>query len=256
MGKDVFRGILTLNLERYEPPLNVLTDGAYDFLKKLLMKDPAEQEEERKKGSPVAYTSVDDEDSILGGSMVQRLQRYGTYGKLKKLALCKVATLVNQKDESVCAIREAFEELDPTSTGHVPYTTVVEVLNSGTFDLSRVEISQVVAELSVDNKREIHKSDAWDSWVEKVFEEFDTEHLGRLTVSELETLLCDGDKCPLPDTVQAAMRLANTRSEASQKGGGNAPDIDLAAFSKMMKTNKSDRLELFETRRISFDKNN
>ncbi len=56
-------------------------------------------------------------DLPLGSDVVQRLQRFGTYGRLKQIALRKVAHNIAKDDVLVSDLRAAFQQLDTQITG-------------------------------------------------------------------------------------------------------------------------------------------
>lgn len=75
-------------------------------------------------------------------SVVQRLQRFGTYGRLKQIALRRVANaaMTVAGDSAMLAeIRAAFEAMDTAGDGRVPYGAVVAFLADAGFDLSETE---------------------------------------------------------------------------------------------------------------------
>jgi len=55
----------------------------------------------------------------LGGDIVQRLQRFGTYGRLKQIALRKVAHNIASDSALVSDLRKAFQQLDTAGTGEL-----------------------------------------------------------------------------------------------------------------------------------------
>ncbi len=66
-------------------------------------------------------------DTPLHGSIVQRLQRFGTYGRIKQVALRAVAHHIATDSQLVAELREVFQELDKEQAGKVHYHDVVEV---------------------------------------------------------------------------------------------------------------------------------
>ncbi len=58
-------------------------------------------------------------DLPLGGDIVQRLQRFGTYGRLKQIALRKVAHNIASDSALVSDLRKAFQQLDTAGTGEL-----------------------------------------------------------------------------------------------------------------------------------------
>ena len=58
-------------------------------------------------------------DVPLGGDIVQRLQRFGTYGRLKQIALRKVAHNIAADSAVLADIKAAFQKLDLQGTGQL-----------------------------------------------------------------------------------------------------------------------------------------
>ena len=53
----------------------------------------------------------------MGRDIVQRLQRFGTYGRLKQIALRKVAHNIAGDNAVLADIKAAFQKLDSLGTG-------------------------------------------------------------------------------------------------------------------------------------------
>ena len=65
----------------------------------------------------LSYTTEVASDAPLGGDIVQRLQRFGTYGRLKQIALRKVAHNIAGDNAVLADIKAAFQKLDSQGTG-------------------------------------------------------------------------------------------------------------------------------------------
>ena len=72
----------------------------------------------------LSYTEEVASDLPLGGDIVQRLQRFGTYGRLKQIALRKVAHNIASDSALVSDLRKAFQQLDTAGTGELASTQV------------------------------------------------------------------------------------------------------------------------------------
>lgn len=119
----------------------------------------------------------------------------------------------------------------------------------------------------------IQDSPEWDALVERVFNSLDVDGSGTLGVAELESLLCDPDTgCPVADEVPSLLRDAEGAASALEPGprvagseagaammwqAGGQPSsrpggrINLTAFARLLRSARQDRLDLFESRRIS-----
>ncbi|MEW5296994.1 MAG: hypothetical protein WDW36_000234 [Sanguina aurantia] len=232
-------------------------------------------------GSSSSSCSDESGGAALGDSIVQRLQRYGTYGRLKQLALRAVVSFMATDHQQLLQLREAFSGLDLGSTGRVAYTEVVALLRSGRFDLSPTEATQLLATFSIDEGgavdyyewvaalmdwREVQESKEWEAWVTRVFDLFDRDHEGVLSRQELEAVLCGEEECPITDTVSAALREADSRGGAAptsrgcagvtrwrvQDAAGRAVSHATSEeFAKLLQTSAGDRLEWYDDRRAA-----
>ena len=66
-------------------------------------------------------------DRPLSSSIVQRLQRFGTYGRLKQAALRKVAHNLAADDAALMDLQKAFAKMDPEGTGSIRYSSLSQV---------------------------------------------------------------------------------------------------------------------------------
>lgn len=74
-------------------------------------------------------------DRPLSSSIVQRLQRFGTYGRLKQAALRKVAHNLAADDAALMDLQKAFAKMDPEGTGSIRYSSLSQVRGRQTMDL-------------------------------------------------------------------------------------------------------------------------
>ena len=95
----------------------------------------------------LSYTEDAASDTPLGTDVVQRLQRFGTYGRLKQIALRKLAHNVAAESSLVADLQTAFQALDTYNTGRVAYDDAVQALRNGGFNLSGTELQQLVMQL-------------------------------------------------------------------------------------------------------------
>ena len=74
----------------------------------------------------LSYTEEVATEVPLGGDIVQRLQRFGTYGRLKQIALRKVAHNIAGDSAVLADIKGAFQKLDPQGTGWCPSVNILK----------------------------------------------------------------------------------------------------------------------------------
>ncbi|GAB4824203.1 hypothetical protein N2152v2_011249 [Parachlorella kessleri] len=251
-NKDVFRAILYADLDFDSPPWDTLSADARDFVQSLLQRDEALRPSAEK---ALQHRWLQElqlaPDVPLSDSIVQRLQRFGTYGQLKQLALTQVAHGIAADSSLIADLRDLFRQLDPQDTGKVSYATLQQALQDGHFNLTPSEAQQLMAQIDVDHSgdicfdqwiaslvdwRKVQDSAEWEALVTKAFEAIDANHSGRIGLEDLELLLCKGE-CEFPDVVEAALREADTNHD-----GG----IDLPEFRQLLSAQP--QLDLFEAR--------
>lgn len=260
--KEVFRAVLYADLDFDRPPWDQVTPECKDLVQSLLQRDPAQRPTavEALKHSWLSYTEEVASDVPLGGDIVQRLQRFGTYGRLKQIALRKVAHNIDSDSALVSELRAAFRQIDTHGTGTIKYKDAQKALEQGGFNLSRPEMQQLVSQLvdemdeegdiQYDNWvaamidwREVEHSQKWHDWVQKAFEAFDVDGSGSIGIKDLQNMLCQGEICVVPDAVEAAIREADVLDQ-----DGN---ISLEEFEALMHSADTDVLDLFDTRHHS-----
>lgn len=64
-----------------------------------------------------------------------------------QIALCQVAKVISADEGSLQGLAEAFTTMDPQHTGKVSYEAMRELLASGKYDLSEVEVRRRVSGL-------------------------------------------------------------------------------------------------------------
>ncbi|EFJ52781.1 hypothetical protein VOLCADRAFT_120190, partial [Volvox carteri f. nagariensis] len=144
-NKEVFFAILYGDLDFSRPPWDEISPLAKGFVSSLLQQyDTAATtsgSSSSSNGSSVNSGSSSGSSGIsnqpLSDSLVQRLQRYGTYGRLKQLALRAVVSFMATSDHArVASLEAAFRQLDPGGAGRVPYEAVAAMLGGEDWDLS------------------------------------------------------------------------------------------------------------------------
>ncbi|GLC38262.1 hypothetical protein PLESTB_000939900 [Pleodorina starrii] len=323
-NKEVFFAILYGELDFSRPPWDEISPLGREFVASLLQRDPAirptaaealhhpwlQRYDPVDGGGGAATTTLSAEEGAaaaaanggsgsggggggsggsrpLSDSLVQRLQRYGTYGRLKQLALRAVASFMATSDaERVASLGAAFRQLDPAGAGRVPYEAVVAMLTGGDWDLSPTEVSQLLATFDVDTDgnvdydewlaalidwREVQESAEWQSYVNRVFDLFDARHTGSLTRESLQRVLCRASASDSDDNDD------NDDGAGGRGGGGGGGDggeeldecpfddvvpaalreadedadgrISREEFLRFLQTSPGDELEVYESRR-------
>ncbi|KAL4553740.1 hypothetical protein Ndes2526B_g03571 [Nannochloris sp. 'desiccata'] len=176
---------------------------------------------------------------LLGDTIVQRLQRYGMYGRLKQAALRKIAHAARElasssssssrngastNTELPAALQAAFSRVDVEKNGRVSRAALRDELCSGRFNLSHGEADQLLSQVDDDEDgsvdweawvaamtewRALRDSAEWDSLVTEAFRTMDRDSDAALGVEDLTALLCGDEGCIDPDIVEAALREAD-----------------------------------------------
>lgn len=267
-NKDVFRAVLYSELDFERSPWDVLSPGAKDLVSSLLTRNcdnrPTAQQ-------ALSHPWLQQEGGVgsasvvpLGEDIVQRLQRYGVYGRLKQAALRKIAhaaIAANAGDSGVpAALREMFSRLDPGNTGRVELDVLRQELVGGHFELLPEEAEQLLTQIDINEDRyidweewvaamadwkSIRDSAGWEKLVTDAFRTMDKDLDAGLGAEDLEALLCGEEGCATPDWVDAALR------EADADGDGMVGLDDLKG---LLMGHESD-LALFDSR-VAEEENN
>lgn len=269
-NKDVFRAVLYADLDFERPPWDVVSAEALDFVQSLLSRNPEERPTATAALSHpwLRATAVGDQSSHdvveLGDSIVQRLQRYGTFGMLKQAALRKVARafVVNTgiQSHNTPGSKISLVQGLGLPASHLSLEDLkLELCKKGHFNLSEPEADQLLAQLEPDAVTGMVDVDAWaaamadwsvvrdsaewDVLVADVFREADRDDDRKLGTKDLERLLCGEEGCHVPDVVEAALR----DGDGDYDGG-----ISLKEFRELLSSEHEGDLALFDPR-LSMD---
>ncbi|GAB4823735.1 hypothetical protein N2152v2_010781 [Parachlorella kessleri] len=258
-GKEMDLEILRAPLDFESAPWDAVSGEAKAFVQSLLQRDPdLRPTAEEALAHSWLHGLKSKEDVPLGRSIVQRLQRFGTYGRLKQLALRAIASHLPRDSCLVEDLRGLFLELDPSDTGHVHFVRLQQEMEGGHFNLSPREKQQLLALVEQDGSGnitfhdfvtalmdwgQVQASGEWDLLVERAFEALDVDCSGHIGPEDLEALLCGDYGCEqswdeVPDSMNAVLREADLDRDGK---------IDLGDFRQLLAAELG-RLELFETR--------
>lgn len=158
--KDLWKSILTMRVD-LETAFwrSQLSKDARDFLSKLLVRDPAcRMTAVEALRHPWVMEGGTAQDMFLEGSVMQRLQRFATYGDLKQLILMKVSQEILEPvelDQSFALdfgneLRQLFDELDTDRSGSISTDELASGLRSQGYFLSDDEAQQLLTKIDVD----------------------------------------------------------------------------------------------------------
>lgn len=262
-NKDIFRAILYAELDFSEERWSNVSAVAKDLVQSMLEREPEKR--------PTAASALQhewirqtgeckEENPILLDTVVQRLQRYGTYGRLKQAALRKMAHVATQESGLSDALAKGMKDLgiQELSDGRITDQALRKVLQGGKFNLSPEETEQLLSQISFDEDnavsaaewvaamtewKTVRDSAEWDNLVTEVFEAADIDHDDALGIQDLEALLCGDEGCDVEGEVDSALR------EADQNGDGS---VSLTEFKTFLTSHESE-LDYFDSRMSSTD---
>ncbi|KAL4433462.1 hypothetical protein ABPG77_010315 [Micractinium sp. CCAP 211/92] len=256
-NKSVFRAVLFAELDFTSPPWDMLSGAACDFVQSCLNRDEKQRPTaEQLLEHPWLQEDLEVSDVPFSDTIVQRLQRFGLYGRFRQVAMRALIHNMARDSEQLSDMRAAFQQLDTDSDGRVTYSELKQALQNGHFSLSAQEVEQLLEQVDQQHRGQIDfeqwaaamadwrsfKDDRaadWDGLVKRAFRSMDPDGDGVITAQELELLLCGEDGCEVPDIVDAALREADADHDGK---------LDLQDFKSFLESKADDSLSLFESR--------
>ncbi|PRW20925.1 calcium-dependent kinase 26-like [Chlorella sorokiniana] len=258
-NKDVFRAVLKAELDFTSPPWDTLSAAARDFVQSCLNRDEKKRPTaEQLLQHPWLQDEADISDVPFADTIVQRLQRYGLYGRFRQVALKALMQSIAEQDgessQQFRDMRRVFEQMDRNADGRVTYSELKAALQSGHFQLSPSEVEQLAEQLDSQHSGTIDWSEwvaamadwrsfqgtrDWDVLIGRAFAAMDPNGDGVISAEELEQLLCGEDGCEFPDTVEAALREADRDHDGV---------VSMQDFKEFIESKTDDSLSLFEAR--------
>ena len=195
-SKEVFRAILFDVPDFLSPPWDGLSPAAADFVRRLIGdKDPR-----KRMGVTQAleHAWVRESGGIarsapLDGTVIARLQRFGTTGALQRAVLRAVAASMPAGaaagNDQLAAVEAFFDAVDHGKAGVLPRATLVEALSTGGYALAEEEWSQLLDAMDATQSGSITRAafvaalldwtrlrqdqpDRWTTWAAQAFRAF------------------------------------------------------------------------------------
>lgn len=225
--QQVWQAILVKKVDLDAPKLQeTMSEGARDLLKKLLRRDPGKRiTAVQALEHPWVKEGGSASDASLTGSVVQRLQRYATYGHLKQLVLRLIADdVVSSSDdvaasekisEKIVALRDLFNQLDVDGSGGISLKELSQGLSKQGYNVSPMEVERLMARLDLNadgniqidefaasmiDWQDLQQDVLWEKWVDMAFQKLDSNGDGFIDLEELIA------KLPIDDATSAATR--------------------------------------------------
>lgn len=315
-NKELFRAVLYAPLRFDGPEWAHISEQARDFLMQLLERDPAkrptaeqalqhpwlsQQHHEDYSSSSSSSGNGDGEGSgngsgsgsrrqLLSDTLVQRLQRFGTYGKLKKVALKEVASRAASDLDVVQQLKAALQTFNaPAATSadgsnngsngngsngngngngngsgasqavatpaKVPYAQVAQVLSSGAYSLSHEEVKALLTQFEVDDDGCVDFYE-WAAAVMDWQSVQASESWDEWVAAVFEAFNEDGSgrigREELTHLLCGEFCLAEDTVPAALREYDLDHDdgIGFEEFAALMRQNRADKLGLFDSRRV------
>ena len=265
--KEVFSSILYGTLDLTHEPWPRISAGAKDLLALLLNRDPLRR--------PSAIECLQHpwvkeggvaEDKPLGGDIVQRLQRFGTYGAFRQVAFRQVLERVDAPLLDLDRIRQLFQQLDPDKTGMVQFSALSQSLESAGYRLDPRERDQLLQNLesvctpahpeacghdvvywedfaaALMDWRTLETSSDWEELVSDVFVSLDTNGSGFIEEEDIANWLCE------LGTVNSQRCVSDVSAAIRESDFDKDGRISLQDLFRLLEVNPVEGLDLYESR--------
>lgn len=265
---DVWRAILTQEIDWESRELRQLSRSARDFLERLLQRNPAMR--------PSAAEALEHEwvkeegaapDALLEGSVVQRLQRFATYTSLKQVVLKMITE--EMRGEGVVAapsfgksLQDLFNTLDKDSSGSISFDELAGGLREQGYIVTESEVKQLMEKMDLDHDSAVasdeflaalidwgamQKEQSWQSYLDKAFNRMDLDGDGFISLDELLEKLpasyFGGSQDAEGERISEAKRMLR---EADENGDGK---ISREEFYNLLRDNLApDSLSMYDDR--------
>uniref|UniRef100_A0A061S5H3 Calcium-dependent protein kinase n=1 Tax=Tetraselmis sp. GSL018 TaxID=582737 RepID=A0A061S5H3_9CHLO len=271
---DLFRRVLNAPIDFESDPWPNISDMAKDFVSRLLTRDVSKRISVMdalnhpwlKEGAAPASALTDD--------VVQRLQRYSTYGRFRQQAM--VAALAKVKDGdgglnlpwsgNMDKLTAMFEDMDSDKNGSLSCAEIRDGLRAAGYSLSDAEVQQLFQAVDVDRTGNISLNEflaAMLDWQQQqehaapplppseahmshmiwkdLFEKYDIDKSGGIGAEEIAVILGLAPESP---EIQDVLR------EADMDTNGH---ITFEEFTALMEGSHKDSLEIYSKRRVKVD---
>lgn len=264
--QEVWKSILTERVDFEAVELSNISRDARDLLRKMLHRDPNRRVSAN---DALKHPWLAEKDAApalpLRSSVVQRLQRFATYGKLKQLVLKIIADDIHEgsliatsrtpglidagtSENSIMilkALSGLFDELDVDASGCISMDELVNGLERLGYDLEGEEVMQLITQVDTNRDGSLQLSEfvagmidwpalqedsRWDTWVDRAFDRLDKNGDGYIGLDELEELI-GGSMAPLYADEEETERIFEARSmlrEADTNGDGRVSREEFA----------------------------
>jgi len=262
---DVWKAILSQEINWASPELQHLSPAARDFLERLLQRNPVMRPSA---AEALEHTWIKDDsaasDVPLQGSVVQRLQRFATYTHLKQVVLKMITeemrAVGHTEGTLSSALKELFDQYDADKSGTISFEELAKGLRSQGYIVTESEVQQLMERMDMDHDGNVGGDEFlatlidwgtvmqgknWSSYVEHAFNRMDLDGDGYIDLdellSELPSVYYGADS--EDERVAEAKRMLR---EADENGDGR---ISRQEFYNLLRDNLApDSLSMYDSR--------
>eukprot|EP00879_Flechtneria_rotunda_P019176 GHRR01020134.1.p1 GENE.GHRR01020134.1~~GHRR01020134.1.p1 ORF type:complete len:506 (+),score=170.64 GHRR01020134.1:924-2441(+) len=262
---DVWKAILSSEVDWQAPELQSLSSAARDFLERLLQRNPAIR--------PSAAEALEHHwlisagaanDMPLQGSVVQRLQRFATYTHLKQVVLRMITEDMRQRGKAPSisqALQELFASYDKDRNGSISFEELTDGLRAQGYVVNESEVRQLMEKMDIDHDgnvggdeflatlidwSQVMQEQEWQTYVDQAFSRMDLDGDGFI---DLEELLSELPSAYFHEPASEDERIAEAKRmlrEADENGDGR---ISRQEFYNLLRDNVTpDSLSMYDDR--------
>ncbi|XP_057964265.1 calcium-dependent protein kinase 28-like [Malania oleifera] len=199
----IFKEVLRNKPDFRRKPWPTISNGAIDFVKKLLVKDPrARLTAAQALSHPWVREGGEASEIPLDISVLSNMRQFVKYSRLKQFALRALASTIDE--EELADLRDQFDAIDVDKSGSIsleemrqalakdlPWKVkesrvleILQAIDSNTDGL--VDFNEFAAAALHVHQLEEHDSDKWQQRSQAAFEKFDVDKDGFITAEELK----------------------------------------------------------------------
>ena len=271
-AKEVFRSILEDPIDFESDPWGSLSEDCLDLVKKLLERDPRKRITARAALlHPWLQQTARTAEQPIGGQVVARLQRFSTYGLLKRSVLRLLGDQLRESSASEDGVAreereltseflQLFDLLDTSGDELVEPQELEAGLRKVGYSISTDECKQLLEQLDTTNDGFIdvneflaalvdwealeQSSAAYPNWVAQAFAMLDEDGNGTIDAEEVASLVfMNEDEGAM--SAEAKKVVASCIKEADTDGDGL---IDFEEFVNLLQMDPTDQLDAYEWR--------
>lgn len=206
--REVWEMILNSDIDLSRNTWKNFSSDSKDFISSLLQRDPESRlsavDALKHPWLQEGAMSTEDEKRPLQRSIIQRLQRFGTYSFLKQIVLSQIAEEASHFSYMSPHILDFFNSLDKDKNGTISYNELRQGLSNAGYLLADSEAQQLLSAIDTDGNgvldlnevfaslvdwNDLQKDENWPRWCRKMFEKLDIDRSGFIDLEELAKLV-------------------------------------------------------------------